>query len=150
LEVGPKGRVNLDRDGQTEPGKVRGAHRPATLEAARRGERVLELVQREQSGWTVVAVNGRLDTASVDTFTTQCSALIDAGRANVVLDLAGLQYVSSAGLSSILGAAKRVQARSGRLAIAGLSGLVKEVFSISGFETVLATYPDVETAIQTS
>ncbi len=98
----------------------------------------------------MVAVKGRLDSASVERFTAQCSTLIDAGSGNVVLDLSGLQYVSSAGLSSILGAAKRAQARSGRLAVAGLSGLVKEVFSISGFETVLPTFPDVETAIQTS
>jgi anti-sigma B factor antagonist len=111
---------------------------------------VLELTQRQEGGWSVVAVNGRLDSTSVERFTTLCSTMIDAGSPNVVLDLSGLQYVSSAGLSSILGAAKRAQARSGRLAIAGLTGLVKEVFSISGFETVLPTFPDVETAIQTS
>jgi len=112
--------------------------------------RVLELTQREERGWTVVTVKGRLDSATVERFTTQCVTLIDAGSANVVLDLSGLQYVSSAGLSSILGAAKRVQGRNGRLAVAGLTGLVKEIFSISGFETVLPTFPDVETAITTS
>jgi anti-anti-sigma factor len=111
---------------------------------------VLELNQRHEGGWLVVAVTGRLDSASVDRFTAECSTMIDAANSNVVLELSGLQYVSSAGLSSILGAAKRVQARSGRLAIAGLKGLVKEVFSISGFETVLPTFPDVDTAIQTS
>lgn len=111
---------------------------------------MLELTQRHEKGWLVVAVKGRLDSASVERFTTDCSAMIDADTSNVVLELSGLQYVSSAGLSSILGAAKKVQARHGRLAIAGLVGLVKEVFSISGFETVLPTFPDVETAIQSS
>jgi anti-anti-sigma factor len=111
---------------------------------------VLELSQREERGWSVMAVTGRLDSVAVDEFSARCATWIDAGHANVVLDLSGLLYVSSAGLSSILGAAKRVRARSGRFAVAGLKGLVKEIFSISGFETVLPTYPDVETAIQTS
>ncbi len=111
---------------------------------------MLELSVREERGWSVVAVSGRLDSVTVERFTTQCATFIDAGSGNVVLDFSGLQYVSSAGLSSILGAAKRAQARGGRLAVAGLHGLVKEVFSISGFETVLPTYADVETAITTS
>ena len=111
---------------------------------------MLELNEREEQGWSVLVVNGRLDTKTVEKFSATCATCIDASRANVVLDLSGLEYVSSAGLSSILGAAKRVQSRSGRLAVAGLRGLVKEIFAISGFETVLPTYPDVETAIKNS
>lgn len=109
---------------------------------------MLELSERNERGCSVVTVKGRLDSASVEKFWDQCARWIDASQANVVLDLSGLEYVSSAGLSSILGAAKRVQARSGRLAVAGLKGLVKEIFAISGFETVLPTYTDVETAIK--
>ncbi len=110
---------------------------------------MLELSEREAQGWSVLAVKGRLDTQTVERFSAQCTTWIDASRANVVLDLSGLEYVSSAGLSSILGVAKRVQARGGRFTVAGLKGLVKEVFAISGFETVLPTYADVETAIKT-
>ncbi len=116
---------------------------------ATRAERLLQLSQRNERGWSVVTVQGRLDSVTVGRFTEQCSAWIAAGGANVVLDLSGLDYVSSAGLSSILGAAKQVQARSGTLAVAGLKGLVKEVFAISGFETVLPTFADVESAIRT-
>ncbi len=130
--------------------RVEGARRSDAGEDARRGVRVLELSVREERGWSVVAVKGRLDSVTVERFSAQCATIIEGGSGNVVLDLSGLQYVSSAGLSSILGAAKSAQARGGRLAIAGLRGLVKEVFAISGFETVLSTYPDVETAIAAS
>jgi anti-sigma B factor antagonist len=111
---------------------------------------VLELSEHNEQGWSVLSVKGRLDSTSVDRFSRECAEWIDKGTNDVVLDLSALEYVSSAGLSSILGAAKRVQERHGRLAIAGLRGLVKEVFSISGFETVLATFPDVEAAIKSS
>jgi anti-sigma B factor antagonist len=117
---------------------------------ATRAERLLQLSERNEQGWSVVTAKGRLDSVTVGRFAEVCSAWIDAANANVVLDLSGLDYVSSAGLSSILDAAKRVQKRNGRLVVSGLKGLVKEVFAISGFETVLSTFPDVESAIRTS
>jgi anti-sigma B factor antagonist len=116
---------------------------------ATRAERLLELSQRSEQGWSVVTAKGRLDSVTVMRFTDLCTAWIDAADADVVLDLSGLDYVSSAGLSSILGAAKRLEGRNRRLVIAGLKGLVKEVFAISGFETVLPSFPDVESAIRT-
>ncbi|HVN33087.1 MAG TPA: STAS domain-containing protein [Thermoanaerobaculaceae bacterium] len=117
---------------------------------ATRAERLLELNERDERGWSVLALKGRLDSVTVGRFTERCAAWIDAGRANVVLDLSDLDYVSSAGLSSILGAAKRAQERHARLVVTGLKGLVKEVFAISGFEAVLSIYPDIESAIAAS
>lgn len=114
-----------------------------------RAERPLELSRRDEAGWEVVVVKGRLDSVTVSRFTEQCNVWIDEGQKNVVFDLSNLEYVSSAGLSGILGAAKRAQGRSRRLVVAGLKGLVKEVFAISGFEAVLPIVADVETAIRT-
>jgi anti-sigma B factor antagonist len=117
---------------------------------ATRAERLLELSERDERGWSVLALKGRLDSVTVGRFTERCAAWIDAGRGDVVLDLSALDYVSSAGLSSILGAAKRAQERNARLVVTGLKGLVKEVFAISGFEAVLSIFPDVESAIAAS
>jgi len=117
---------------------------------ATRAERLLELSERDEKGWSVLALKGRLDSVTVGRFTERCVVWIDAARGNVVLDLSSLDYVSSAGLSSILGAAKRAQERKARFAVAGLKGLVKEVFAISGFETVLSIFPDVQSAIAAS
>lgn len=111
---------------------------------------MLELSERSEQGWSVVAVKGRLDSVTVSHFTERCAAWTQEGKSRIVLDLSLLSYVSSAGLSSILGAAKGASGSGGRLVIAGLAGLVKEVFSISGFDTILATFPDVESAIRAS
>lgn len=129
-----------------EPQEREEAGRPM----ATRAERLLELSERDEPGWSVLALKGRLDSVTVGRFTERCAPWIDAARGNFVLDLSGLDYVSSAGLSSILGAAKRAQERKARFVVAGLKGLVKEVFAISGFETVLSIFPDVESAIAAS
>lgn len=117
---------------------------------ATRAERLLELSERDERGWSVLALKGRLDSVTVGRFNDRCAAWIDVGKGSVLLDLSGLDYVSSAGLSSILGAAKRAKEQNARFVVAGLKGLVKEVFAISGFETVLSIFPDVESAITAS
>ena len=59
----------------------------------------------------------------------------------LVLDLAGLDYVSSAGLRVLLKAAKEARAAGSRFALAGLRPAVREVFEVSGFFAVLTAYP---------
>ncbi|HLF55616.1 MAG TPA: STAS domain-containing protein [Thermoanaerobaculia bacterium] len=102
---------------------------------------------RQESGWTVVAVGGRLDTTSSAEFDRRGQELVAAGSTRIVLDLSELEYVSSAGLRAVLTTAKSAQAAGGKLAIAGMKGVTKEVFSISGFDSILPTYADVPTAL---
>jgi anti-anti-sigma factor len=102
---------------------------------------------RQEGEWTVVEVGGRLDTTSAAEFDRQGQALVAGGAKRIVLDLGELEYVSSAGLRSVLTTAKAAQAAGGKLAIAGMRGVTKEVFSISGFDSILPTYPDVAAAL---
>ena len=110
----------------------------------------MEIETRQESGWTVVRVSGRLDTATAAEFETRGGELVAGGSSRLVLDLAGLEYVSSAGLRSVLATAKRARAAGGTLAIASLQGVTKEVFSISGFDSILPTFPDVESALRST
>ena len=59
----------------------------------------------------------------------------------MTLDFTKLDYISSAGLRVLLGAAKTLLASGGSLGIFGLNPSVLEVFEISGFSTILAVYP---------
>jgi hypothetical protein len=64
-----------------------------------------------------------------------------------VIQLNGLEYISSAGLRSILMVAKQVKARSGRLILTGLTDEVREVFHLSGFHTILRICDTKEAAL---
>jgi len=107
----------------------------------------MQLETRQENGWTVVRVEGRLDTQNAGDFEARCAELVDGGATGMVLDHSGLVYVSSAGLRGVLTTAKRARAAGGELAVAALSGVTKEVFSISGFDAILPTHPDVATAV---
>jgi anti-anti-sigma factor len=107
----------------------------------------MEFETRLEDGWTVVTVSGRLDSANSAEFDQRGQELVASGATRIVLDLAALEYVSSAGLRAVLTTAKSAQAAGGTLAIAAMQGVTKEVFSISGFDSILPTYPDVAAAL---
>jgi anti-anti-sigma factor len=94
---------------------------------------------------TLVIPRGRLDFAAAALFQVKIEqALVGAGTVpvGVLVDCAGLDYVSSAGLRVFL-VATRAAKRSGiALAVCSLQPAVREVFDISGFGQLLAVHAD--------
>ena len=98
----------------------------------------------------VVKVAGRIDAETTDQFEAACKRLIQDGATHVVVDLAELQYISSAGLGSILRFAKELQGKGGVVVISGLKGLVKQVFELTGVTDLFRVYETAEAACQVS
>ena len=108
----------------------------------------MEITREDIGAVTVGIVKGRLDAAGAPAVEVFCREWIEAGTRKLVLDLSALEYVSSAGLRAILTTAKRLQTAGGTLAVCGLSGVVKEVFSISGFDALLPISEDRAQAVE--
>lgn len=108
----------------------------------------MEILVRDEQGFTVVSVSGRLDASTAQTLEKNCTDLINEGGRKFILNLADLEYVSSAGLRSVLAVGKKLKAVGGSLVLCSLSGLVKEVFSISGFDSFFPEYASLESAIE--
>jgi anti-anti-sigma factor len=97
-----------------------------------------------EGGVQIVDLEGRLDSNTAAEFEKQIAAVPGT---LIVLDLAKLEYISSAGLRCVLGALKRVSAAGGKLALAAPIPAVAEVFEISGFITLVTVYPDRASAV---
>ncbi len=91
---------------------------------------------------TVVAAVGRLDFGAAAGFQQQLEQAIAAKPACLVVDCAGLDYVSSAGLRSFLVAARAAKATGTRFAACSLQPSVNEVFEISGFSRIIEVLAD--------
>ena len=94
---------------------------------------------------TLVVAQGRLDFSAAASFQAQIEqVLAGAGGADaaVVIDCAGLEYVSSAGLRVLLVAARNAQRTGLNFAVCALQHAVREVFELSGFSRVMAVHPD--------
>jgi anti-anti-sigma factor len=106
----------------------------------------MEIQEQRQGNAIVLGPVGRLDSLSCREFEARLlNALSESGT--VVVDCAAMVYISSAGLRSLLVAAKQARASNGQLALAALRDNPREVFDISGFSTIFSIHPTVAAAI---
>ena len=99
----------------------------------------------------VVAVKGRIDYMNAEEFKAALLPhLVNCapGRDQVVLDLSGLEYVSSAGLRVLMIAAKEARAGKGKLVAVSLQPVVREIFEISRFTLVFDLFDSVQDALR--
>ena len=82
-----------------------------------------------------LTLNGRLDTTTAPELENAIKENI-AGVTNLVMDFAGLEYLSSAGLRVILSAQKTMN-RQGEMVIRNVNETINEVFEITGFIDIL-------------
>lgn len=108
----------------------------------------MQVESRQSDQAVVITVTGRLDTTTASDFETNCFELISSKAHNgIVIDLQALEYMSSAGLRSILSLGKRVKAQGKGLVFCSLQGMVKEVFDVSGFTSIFSVYESQEEAL---
>jgi anti-anti-sigma factor len=97
----------------------------------------MEIASREQDGATIIAVAGWLDARTAPDFEAHVLDRLDAGKRRFILDLERAELVTSAGLRAILTVTKRMRGVGGTLVVCGLRGVVKEVFAVSGLDTLI-------------
>jgi stage II sporulation protein AA (anti-sigma F factor antagonist) len=106
----------------------------------------MEIKTRKEENATVVSIKGRMDAISSPEFEKELSDLMAEGHKDFIIDFGELDYISSAGLRSILAAAKKVESKEGKLLLCALRDMVKEVFEISGFTAIIPVYESVNSA----
>lgn len=84
---------------------------------------------------TVLEITGRLDTTTAPALDKTIRENI-AESCSLVLDLKGLEYISSAGLRVLLGTQKRMQ-RAGSMRLKNVCEEIMEVFDMTGFSGIL-------------
>ena len=92
-------------------------------------------------------VNGRIDSTNARDFEEAIRTSIEDGDHAVILDFEKLTYISSAGLRAVLMTAKNLWKRDAKFALCSLSGSVKEVFEISGFDKIVPIHDTREGAL---
>ena len=89
----------------------------------------------------------RLDGGSSPAFEQELEQYIEAGDRLFVLDLSGLEFISSAGLRVLMVVARRLKACGGRLVLCSLQKPIREAFDISGYSTIFDVFPTYDEAV---
>jgi anti-anti-sigma factor len=107
----------------------------------------MELKTHTEENALVVAVAGKMDAITAPVYVERLMEELDRGTLRLVVDCAGLEYVSSAGLRAILTISKELRRRGGVQAYCALREQVKEVFAISGFDTIIPIHDTRDAAL---
>ncbi|MEI8205473.1 MAG: STAS domain-containing protein [Kiritimatiellales bacterium] len=101
-------------------------------------------------GAGIVAIDGGLNAAHVDSFRDQCSRWLaeNAGVSLIVLDLGAVDFIDSAGLGVLIAILKRVSERGGDIRLARLQKQARIVFEITRAHKIFDIFDSVEDALQ--
>jgi anti-anti-sigma factor len=100
------------------------------------------------NGYSVVNVDGRLDTTNAGEFELKIMEMIEGSGSRMILDCSGLNYISSSGLRVFLVIQKKIAAGKGQFKLCNLQPGIREIFDISGFSSIFTVLPDLESALK--
>lgn len=107
----------------------------------------MNVVDSKDGRVTVVVAEGRLDGTTSAEFQRRLSGLLSEPGSRMVVDFAGVEFVSSAGLRALLGILKKVKATQGLIAICSVRDPVREVLEIAGLTSMLPLHQERVAAI---
>jgi anti-sigma B factor antagonist len=98
--------------------------------------------------YSIISVEGRVDTTNASEFEKAMMEVIEKGGTKIILNCAGLNYISSSGLRVFLIVQKKMMAIKGDFRLTNLQPGIQEIFDISGFTSIFAIFPDQEAALK--
>lgn len=108
----------------------------------------MELTETRLEPFTVVAVSGKLDAASAPLLEEKLVELLEGGCTHLIIECSGLDYCSSAGVRVFIMAALELRDVNGKLGVAGMQPLIKDVFDMAGLMKVFEFFPAPADAVQ--
>jgi anti-anti-sigma factor len=95
----------------------------------------------------VVTASGRIDSSSAGRFDAALKEIMGGGRHNIVLELVGVNYMSSAGLRAMVAALKECKKRRGDVRLAQVSDRVGEVLALAGLDSLFVKFDSTAAAV---
>jgi anti-sigma B factor antagonist len=89
----------------------------------------------------------RIDASKAPAFKDEMTRCIESGQHQIVLDLSQVDFIDSSGLGALVSCLKRLGPR-GSLAVAGATGAVSRLFSLTRMDRVFALHPNVDSAVE--
>jgi anti-sigma B factor antagonist len=102
----------------------------------------------ENQDVSVISVRGFVDTTTSVELEESLKRLLRKGRFNIIINLSGVNYISSAGWGIFISEIKEIRENGGDLKLASMIGDVYEVFELLEFQTILESYDTVDDAVK--
>jgi|SRR5436309_6436622 anti-anti-sigma factor len=93
----------------------------------------MDIAEARLNGIVTIAPAGRIDTTTAPALERRLADLLAEGQRRLIVDLSGVEYISSAGLRVLLALARRMRDVNGGLALCAMGDAVRQVFQLAGF-----------------
>lgn len=100
----------------------------------------------DPGGVAVVRVDGVVDTMTAGELENVMNSLIDQRRYNIIVDLGGVDYISSAGWGIFISNIREIRQNRGDIKLAQMIPSVYEIFELLEFDSILSAFDSVEKA----
>ena len=108
----------------------------------------MEIQEKKTESCVIVGIHGRLDTTNYGILEKHLKDLIDNKNTKIMVDCLKMDYVSSSGLRILLMTLKTITQAGGKFVLCNLQENIKEIFEISGFNSIFEIYPTQEDALK--
>lgn len=98
-------------------------------------------------GAHIILVRGEIHVSTAPEFAQRLTAAIESGKTRVVLDMAGVEFIDSTGLSVLLNGLRLVSQMHGRMALVTTNPTVLRLFHITNLDSTFEIFDDRATAI---
>ena len=113
----------------------------------------MEASSQQIADVTMIRIEGRIDHKTAKDFEDELKPHLDeCGKGTnkkILIDMGGVDFMTSAGLRVLMVAVKTCDRRDDVISVASLQPMIKEIFKISRFDSVLSVFPTVESALET-
>lgn len=107
----------------------------------------MDIAVLDNTNVSVVAVSGRVDSATSPDLEGALKRLLEADKTQIVLDLKDVEYMSSAGLRAMVSTLKSLKRVNGDLRLANPSPRVEEVLKLAGLTSIFSIYASRDEAL---
>ncbi|MCA2000744.1 MAG: STAS domain-containing protein [Chloroflexi bacterium] len=108
----------------------------------------MEVTTQELKRCDLITVKGRVDSSTAPAFAKALEKANENGRFKIVIDMSGLEYMSSAGFRALLAAQRNCKRYNrGEVTLVAVPERVREALELAGFTELFKTFDDTLTAV---
>ncbi|MDN3295190.1 STAS domain-containing protein [Streptomyces ficellus] len=107
-------------------------------------------LQHTDGPYAVATVTGDVDLHTAPTLRSGALDLIQQGHRHLILDMRGVQFCDSAGLSALIRIWHGAKDAGGSLALAAVSGRLMRMLNLTGMDSLLPVHPTADDALSGS
>lgn len=109
----------------------------------------ISLSENDNSDVSEVRIDGIVDTNTCSELEETIESLLDRKRFRIIIDLAGVEYISSAGWGALISRIRDIRNKKGDILLSGMISNVREVFELLEFDNVLKHFESMDEARST-